>query len=147
MRTIRQNTFETNSSSSHSVTIVSDDLDESYKGKSLHLEGGEFGWGVERYSDSETKANYLFTWCVSRSGDDNTDRTTNDDLDKLCTAIENYTGVNVTISSGSGDRYYPYGYIDHQSSDVGGDIMYCEREIIDFIFGTRSELMIDNDNY
>lgn len=60
---IRKGVFETNSSSTHSVhidesvelldTIVPDE------NGIITLNGDEFGWEVESYNDSYTKANYL----------------------------------------------------------------------------------------
>ena len=51
MKTIRQNVFETNSSSSHSLCIKSiKDLNKSYLTISdddlIHVDFGEFGWGI-----------------------------------------------------------------------------------------------------
>lgn len=75
MKTIRQGVFETNSSSTHSLTIVrpkdeynlSKDVPivEYYQDKKgiqhyncIVLTGGKFGWGPEDYRDSLTKLNY-----------------------------------------------------------------------------------------
>ena len=72
MKQIRQDTFETNSSSSHSITISNKGhfdanalpIVEYYKGAKncVVLTGGEFGWGYEEFDDALTKANYLATF-------------------------------------------------------------------------------------
>jgi hypothetical protein len=62
---IRHGVFETNSSSSHSISISHDvrkyqtlfpDEDGAYI-----FDGGEFGWGYDSYTDADTKANYVAT--------------------------------------------------------------------------------------
>ena len=71
MKQIRKSLFETNSSSTHSISIANpfdkecfaNDLntfvnpDDNY----LHVEFGEFGWGYEKYNDCYTKLQYLLT--------------------------------------------------------------------------------------
>ena len=54
MRQIRKGTFETNSSSTHSLAIPKDSV-KYPKSISFHL--GEFGWGWEE----EDPADYLYT--------------------------------------------------------------------------------------
>ena len=61
MKTIRKNCFETNSSSTHSLCITTEDkylqLVPNSDG-SIVLTGGEFGWGWDKFNDPLTKANY-----------------------------------------------------------------------------------------
>jgi hypothetical protein len=62
MQKIRKSVFETNSSSAHSLSVVSDTI-KNYcpiivRGGELVLVGGEYGWGVELLTDSYEKANY-----------------------------------------------------------------------------------------
>lgn len=60
MKTIRKSAFETNSSSTHSITI-----DSSYLGrcdvKDLEIECDEFGWEFVKFNDFRTKASYFWT--------------------------------------------------------------------------------------
>lgn len=60
---VRNNVFECNSSSSHSLTI-----DNSYTGKNepdlrfpSMVYGGEFGWEFRKFNDFKTKASYLWS--------------------------------------------------------------------------------------
>lgn len=56
--TIRYNTFETNSSSCHSITFstISGNVNES--NKKLEFKGDDFGWEVETYTDPQHKFSY-----------------------------------------------------------------------------------------
>lgn len=62
MKTIRKHCHETNSSSSHVLTI-----DNSYIGKNnpagTFIPLGEFGWEWRKYNSFEDKASYLWTLC------------------------------------------------------------------------------------
>lgn len=69
MKQLRKNIFETNSSSTHSVTINGKDKYEwdalsgyvdDEDGK-IHVELGEFGWGYDEYEDAYMKLSYLLT--------------------------------------------------------------------------------------
>lgn len=57
MKSIRVNTFETNSSSAHSLTFASKGSGAGKKG-TLNWKGDEFGWEFESYSDSQSKFSY-----------------------------------------------------------------------------------------
>lgn len=59
---VRKSIFETNSSSTHSI-VVGNNGDDIYSGlpNELEFRGGEFGWEHELYTDTQSKANYLFT--------------------------------------------------------------------------------------
>ena len=75
-QTIRHNTFETNSSSSHSLCIgVSNELSPSYLtidyvDNCVHVEFGEFGWGYDETNDQYDKLSYLVTMLVETEGND-----------------------------------------------------------------------------
>jgi hypothetical protein len=57
MKSIRVNTFETNSSSAHVLTIASKGSGTGKKGK-LNWKGDEYGWEFESYCDSQSKFSY-----------------------------------------------------------------------------------------
>lgn len=77
---IRRGMFETNSSSVHAIVIVKHkqelnsyyydeycdykDKDYSYRGKSLVIKPGYFGWGNKRLVTPEDKASYLMTTAI-----------------------------------------------------------------------------------
>ena len=59
---VRKNIFETNSSSTHSI-VVGNNGEDIYAGlpEKQEFRGGEFGWEHRLYTDTQTKADYLFT--------------------------------------------------------------------------------------
>lgn len=130
MKKVRQQVFETNSSSTHSISVCSDiknyifDILCPNDDGQIELDGGEFGWEWEEYNDAHTKANYLSLQYQNK-----------EELQLLTLEIMEQTGANEII-------YNFNGYIDHQSNDV-----YPENhEIKDFIFNRNSILRTGNDN-
>lgn len=169
MKQIRNNVFETNSSSSHSLTIGNNKnldrstLQVSYN-KRVAVEFGEFGWGYTIYTDQETKLSYLCTlwWeteCRNIKNIDDIFKTEGYILiDKAIAEYCNCSGIFIAdkqISIGfhydNNPRFNITGYIDHQSSyedysSIQDFLNYYKITIIDFIFNSNIELVIDNDN-
>lgn len=68
MKQIRKNIFETNSSSTHSVSIANPKLNYDQlidyvnpDDNMIHIQFGEFGWGYDEYEDAYNKLAYLLT--------------------------------------------------------------------------------------
>jgi hypothetical protein len=61
MKTIRSNAFETNSSSTHSITIDRANYPNLQVPKVMTIEGANFGWEHVRFNDFYTKASYFWT--------------------------------------------------------------------------------------
>ena len=64
MKTIRSNCFETNSSSTHSITLLTTPKDlNQYAGilVNYRAECGEFGWEWETYIDTDKLISYVWT--------------------------------------------------------------------------------------
>lgn len=59
---IRKSIFETNSSSTHSI-VIGNNGEDIYANlpKKLEFHGDEFGWEHKLYTDTQSKADYLFT--------------------------------------------------------------------------------------
>ena len=59
---VRKSIFETNSSSTHSI-VIGNNGEDIYAGlpKQLEFHGDEFGWEHRLHTDTQTKADYLFT--------------------------------------------------------------------------------------
>ena len=62
MISIRENVFESNSSSCHSLTFPTKGSAKVFPGTSLIWEGDEFGWQQEKYHDPQSKFSY---WLVA----------------------------------------------------------------------------------
>ena len=57
MKIIRKNVFETNSSSTHSISISK--LNDYILPKEINFTFGEFGWEFSKYTSSFDKASYF----------------------------------------------------------------------------------------
>ena len=127
---IRKGVYETNSSSSHSISLATEDkefvLDTIYPDQNgrIVLVGGQFGWEWFKHNDALTKANYAYQ----------------DDVDKdlLTEVIKEQTGADEVIFIDSEN-----GYIDHDSS---GTAPRTKEDLKNFIFNKNSWLFGGNDN-
>jgi hypothetical protein len=143
MRTIRHSVFETNSSSSHSISIsketaVMQTLPVGADGV-LRFSGGEFGWEFEHYSSAMSKAIYALTWAKQYG--------TKEDVAMLRKVLKEQTGAKKVLFESVSDEYYPWGYIDHQSDDVCKEAFVDEETLRMFIFNPQSNFTTDNDNH
>lgn len=131
---IRKGVFETNSSSSHSIAIATEDkefvLDTIYPDQNgiVTIQGDEYGWEWFKHNDSETKASYA---AQSFANDDT-------QLDVLREVIMEQTGANDVEFVGLND-----GYIDHDSYGI---VPRSKYELKNFIFNKNSWLFGGNDN-
>lgn len=138
MINIRRQVFETNSSSTHSISIAGGTaglLDTIVpKDGVIHLTGGEFGWEWEKYNDALTKANYAAQFAF------NDPQMT----DMLIEVIKEHTGAkDVFITAG-------IGHIDHQSAKSEGGKAQAAfdtpAQLKNWIFNPSSWLFTGNDN-
>jgi hypothetical protein len=131
---IRKGVFETNSSSSHSIALATEDkefvLDTIYPNQDgiIIINGDEYGWEWFKHNDSETKASYA---AQSFANDSN-------QLDELREVIMEQTGATEVIFNGLND-----GYIDHESYGI---VPTGKSELRNFIFNKNSWLFGGNDN-
>src|ERR1041384_1998628 len=74
MKQIRHSVFETNSSSTHSISISSDvrTLDTLYVDENgvVTIEGEQFGWDEETFRNAESKASYAMIYAHEWVGED-----------------------------------------------------------------------------
>lgn len=126
---IRSNVYETNSSSSHSVSIADETkefvLDTIYPDQNgvVTLTGGEYGWEWFKTNDAMEKANYA----VQSLGL----------TDTLKEVIMEQTGATDVVFKDND------GYVDHDSYGVSPSDPY---ELKQFIFNKNSWLFGGNDN-
>lgn len=131
---IRKGVFETNSSSSHSIAIATEDkefvLDTIYPNQDgiIIINGDEYGWEWFKHNDAETKASYA---AQSFANDDN-------QLDELREVIMEQTGATKVLFDGLSN-----GYIDHDSYGI---VPTSKTELRNFIFNKNSWLFGGNDN-
>jgi len=171
--------FETNSSSSHSVSVSINNNNlkcclKKYDEDGfivIRTEGGEFGWEVDYFQDAETKLSYLITYIfrnfdISDIDEDINKMTPSEQckilnslnlpkylnksdyelyqkLEKIICKFCTCDKLRVEIKS----KFYLFGYIDHQSTNIAYDILQSNEEyILNFIFNPESILKTDNDN-
>ena len=151
---IRDSVFETNSSSSHSVTVAENEVRNIELDKETLRKGvieldldRYYGWEWERFYKPENKLAYLVTQLIMNqvSDDDYGDRTDylredNMDLDMVLDKVENFTGCKVKINI-SGEVG-----VDHDSAGVGRELIYDEKKLLDFLFSSKSYVELGNDN-
>lgn len=161
MKQIRRSVFETNSSSTHSVTIRHKGLaqncmmplDDGY----IHTELGKFGWEVENYREQWDRLSYLVTMLAEKNGmgrwyhDGKTQAERikglmkTEDFKRVSKEVGEYAGCRGVIIDTSD------GYIDHQShedySTLQDFLDDYGTDIVEFVFGRGNIVHTDNDNH
>ena len=131
---IRTGVFETNSSSTHSLSVAREDqefvMETIYPDQNgiINVDGQQFGWGWDRYNDAMSKLAYAF----QDSPDHN--------YDLIKEVVMKQTGAS-EVNFDEGD-----GYIDHGGVGTTEDIRWDREEMRNFIFNKNSWLFIGNDN-
>lgn len=131
---IRKGVFETNSSSSHSIALATEDkefvLDTIYPNQDgiITINGDEYGWDWFKHNDSITKASYAAQQFM------NNDHM----LDVLKDVIMEQTGATDVVFEGLDS-----GYVDHDSYGI---VSENKQELRNFIFNKNSWLFGGNDN-
>jgi len=154
MKIVRRGIFETNSSSSHSVSIATGSLSDllPVQDGTVRVSCGEFGWGYETHTDSETKLSYLVTSLFQKIRADGCTIEKDIKIVKksnkflmLQKVIKEWCNAKIEVVSNM--DYYMFGYIDHQSSGVPDEVFVNKETIANFLFNPHSILVIDNDNH
>lgn len=142
MLQVRKNVFETNSSSTHSISLGEGDyifdtsLTPSESGY-VEIYGDEFGWEQATYNSACVKASYSLVYCLNWSYE-NKDK----HLQMLIDVITEQTDC-------VGVKWVDDGYIDHQSAESNQlDYLFEDKKTLRrFIFDKQSVLVTDNDNH
>lgn len=164
-RVVRENVFESNSSSCHSLAFSKDSLlqpccMEVNDDNKIAVELGEFGWGYDAYTDQYNKLSYLLTMCIECTEavteeefyESEEFKKINDTIAEYCHCdgiIIVHSGLH-TRKDWDGKDYLDFdGYIDHQSMYVSVDAFLDDyhTDIINFVFNPGVMLIIDNDNH
>lgn len=147
MRKIRNNIFETNSSSTHALVVYKNGT---YQLPSkLRFDIGEFGWGYEVYHDTHSKASYIITLIFTH----NTKYETEYLLDKLSKILDKYniqySFPEINFVNSNGWAYWDMdGYIDHSNEAYSWlyDLLDDEDMLFKFLFDEESYISTGNDN-
>lgn len=100
MKTIRYNTYETNSSSTHSITIDSENYKNVQIPKTMTIPLGKFGWEYTKFNDFLSKASYFWTLALY-----------NEDVNERMIRLAADHGLDLQFKQ-SDDEFY---YVDHDS--------------------------------
>jgi hypothetical protein len=165
MRAARRSVFETNSSSTHSVTISKGGLlttpTLNKHGNKVVVYFGQFGWGPGKLVSQKDKLSYLCTVWVEKEGRINGFEKTKGYklIDKAIAEYCNCDGIvigsrmsmSVAAPDGKPYTYFDHeGYIDHQSleryKDVEDFLKQNNTDVINFVFNPNIVVNIDNDN-
>ena len=169
---VRNNVFETNSSSMHSFAyrclnkdntrytkeeaiaeLISNGAVYDSKSNTIDLTGiGEldYGWGPETYIDFTNKFIYVLETLYNGS-DESTDSEFSD-FNMFVNCITEFLEIEKFIYPGNGTEWksgsYSFASIDHQSfGDILRDIRDSEYNLVDFCLDRKFVLIIDNDNH
>lgn len=152
---IRRGVFETNSSSSHSVTLRNGGESDT---RFFHVDDenrvvvtpDEYGWGYEVLTEPDQKLSYLVTMVMERLSSDHSvidDELLHEDEDfkKILECIAAYTDYKDVVLV---DPPYCF-YIDHQSYYDKLDEFLSDWGVTmnQLLFDTGVSIIIDNDNH
>lgn len=153
---IRKNVFETNSSSSHSLTLSQSDVLPMPFTKEQLREGvvmvglGDYNWEWARYYTTEEKLQYLLTQLIVGTDDTIAQGDAVKVTQELCeederaamlvAVVKEHTGCDLLFKPGS------RGGIDHQSIGVGLNLFESAEKLKQFLFSPTSCVQTGNDN-
>jgi hypothetical protein len=161
---IRDGVFETNSSSSHSVTIdrsevIAIDLPKDVLREGVlrvQLSSKDYGWGWTRFRRPENKIAYMLIQYAGgylpseaenlQAGDDHADIfRENVRCAWFLSTIERATGCRIEVTRETDDTTWGY-VVDHQSIGNGVDEINDDDDILRLVFGKNSFIETGNDN-
>lgn len=156
MKQIRRNLFETNSSSTHAITIANN-TDDDFKNnlpKVLELELGEFGWEFDRHQTIFERASYLFTAIVYNGWVEEYMPKLVDTLKKWDVEVRYPELKKIESEYHPGDFYFEpvkengYYYIDHgfELKDFVEKLFSDETLLMNYLFSPESFVSTGNDN-
>lgn len=155
MKQIRRGVFETNSSSSHSISISGEDAYD-LPAYTLNVGFAEYGWENDDFYGIENKLSYVLTMVQYKlHGVSWESRTPDVVLNSVYVnwireMVKGYCGQDIKIYLMDGE-YYPMGYVDHQSSDTldefwSDDELTFKSNMREFIFNSKYSFSTGNDN-
>jgi hypothetical protein len=144
MINIRQNLFETNSSSVHTFVIYKDDNNLDFPSY-IPLYTDEFGW---EHAEVYNKFIYIWTYLMTIEDSDKI----NEFLDWLCSfeEIDEISSSNVDVEHEGEHEItlsHKYDYIDHYTEVPYEELSKNNFELMKYLlFNTKSSIFTNNDN-
>lgn len=162
MKQIRRNVFETNSSSTHSMVIRHNGLENNKmpidEDGYIHTQMGEFGWEVVNYTEQSDRLSYLVTMFGVKNGMEGWWRDNDSSIEEKVDALmenpwfKEFSEEIARHAHCKGLIIDPSdGYIDHQSHDsyrsVDEFLDDWGTDAVEFVFGAGNIVHTDNDNH
>lgn len=161
MKITRNGVFETNSSSSHSISIhhkckLNDTISPNDNGI-IDISYGGYGWGWEILCSAKEKASYWITYwnevkenIKGHEGFPVIENEVKDFAESRITmlkeVVQEFCGYPVSFTESS-EKYYPKGYVDHQAFDQNIFLkIQTKGYLTKFIFSKNAFVCIGNDN-
>lgn len=138
---VRLGVFETNSSSTHSISIGTMEPNDipNVEGNEINIHFGEYGWEWQTFSNVEDRMSYAATFAFNYG--------TDADIDLFSKVVLKATGARrINYKDYSDDKWYRRGHIDHQSDDIAKEAFVSEEMLKQFLFAPDSEFATGNDN-
>lgn len=151
--------FETNSSSSHVVVIPprkkERKRDQNFKNEDniVVIKPREYGWDFDVFYSPEEKLSYILTDVINSK-----EVCVEGLLEKILKIVSKYSGKKVIFEKDHNNFFYPYGYVDHQSSLKEGNThngIFVKKDgkydidkelLLDFVFSSSCKFHTGNDN-
>ena len=146
----RANIFETNSSSTHSFVLRDKNPDYIIPVinniKTYKISCGEYGWGYEKLTSWQERAEYLATYAVTCGGPEAIAKFEKEMSDYLKVPVKIAMPREISYDDGESYSYKEYenDYIDHQSVDYAAKMF---EDIKTTVFSKNGMIEIDNDNH
>lgn len=146
MHQIREGIFETNSSSTHVLSVTAKHMNELKIPETVYVdEDVEFGWENETYDDVSSKLSYLYILCdYYKNGDQNTKESPN--WIRICALLEVIGVKNIKYDKDEDNKWG--GYIDHGNEAYGflEELLKMPDLLYSFLFSDSSFIETGNDN-
>lgn len=148
MKIIRKSVFETNSSSTHVISITKHN---NYNiPKHINFKFGEFDWEYETYKDMESKASYLYTMTEYFDGEYIKEFNKRELYLKKIKEYLDEEGITYTFEDRKVNEYGwdDNGHIDHgaYSPEIIEGILESKEKFFRYLFDDRSYITTGNDN-
>ena len=141
-QSIRNQVFETNSSSIHSLSIMNYSASEYDLDKLTYdIDVGEFGWEHDEYCDPETILTYLWT-LANTCYDFEKAKEYKERLKEWC---PNVHFIDYPVDEYNGDKYFDcHGYVDHGNDYELDKIFESKQRVADLVFNGLIRTTNDN---
>lgn len=154
MINVRRGTFETNSSSTHSICICKEDRGISIPERlEVNLKDYEFGWECDKYNITEEKLAYIMFGLLSRSYNEGFVSACKE-IKQLLDTIGQWVksvhieGLEVVVYGGHSYLSEVEGYVDHanEMGELIEALLEDEDLLKRYLFSSDSVIFTGNDN-